>query len=388
MKSLSFLFAALFAANCMFAHEHDKHTHEHEHKHEHEQKHEHKEHEHCHGHDHERGVELSDAAAKLIGLKTARVELRRLASSIGFYGRVMSDPRALRRKSLPLAGFVAWHIGAPCEIRPGDEILRLVSPDAATMYGELATLEARFDAVKKSGAKNASLAAELAAKRIAYAAITNALVTVDARRGEFSLRATVRGRVDEQLVASGVFAERGTDILKMTEAKPPVVFALVPFSDARGLTDGAKARIGKRMGTMRVDRTRTDGLVGVWIAYDSDEHATTNAMLGESLYVTVETDETETPVACVPSAAVFRDGVTPSVFVRDEHDADLFVVKPIIPGRSVGGWVAVTGLDADDEVVSQGVYELRHALPAIGEKKAAGHFHADGTFHAGGEDDE
>ena len=376
MKFLSFLFATAFIANCACAHEHGKHEHDHKHAHEHE-------------HEHERGVELSDTAAKLIGLKTVRIEMRRLASSVGFYGRVMSDPRALRRKSLPLAGFVAWRIGAPCEIRPGDEILRLVSPDAAMAYGELATLEARFDAVKRSGAKNASLAAELAAKRIAYAAMTNALVTVNAGRGEFSLHATVRGRVDEQLVASGVFAERGTDILKMTEAKPPVVFALVPFSDARGLADGAKARVGRQMGTMRVDRTRTDGLVGVWIAYDIAGNGMPGATPGESVYVTVEADQSETPVSCVPSSAVFRDGVTPSVFVRDEHDADRFVVKPVVPGRSAVGWTAVTGLAADDEVVSQGVYELRHALPAVGgERKAAGHFHADGTFHAGEEDDE
>ena len=412
MKFLSYLFAAAFIVSCVYAHEHGKHEHEHEH--EHERKHEHKHvhdheyeqkheckhahdhahthehgHEHNHEHAHERGVEISEAAAELIGLKTAKVEMRRITSSVGFYGRAMSDPRALRRKSLPLAGFVAWRIGAPCEIRPGDEILRLVSPDAATAYGELATLEARVDAVKKSGAKNASLAAELAAKRIAYAAMTNALVTVDAGRGEFSLRATVRGRVNEQLVASGVFAERGTDILKMTETKPPVVFALVPFSDARGLADGAKARVGQQMGRMRVDRTRTDGLVGVWIAYEDGEHGMTHATPGESVYVTAETDQAETPVACVPSTAVFRDGVTPSVFVRDEHDEDLFVVKPVVPGRSAAGWTAVTGLDADDEVVSQGVYELRHALPAVGsEKKAAGHFHADGTFHADGEDKE
>ena len=67
-------------------------------------------------------MEISDAAAELIGLKTAKVEMRRIESAVGFYGRVMSDPRALRRKSLPLAGFVAWRIGAPCEIHPGDEI--------------------------------------------------------------------------------------------------------------------------------------------------------------------------------------------------------------------------------------------------------------------------
>ena len=150
MKLTSILFATAFVISCALAHDHD-----HEHKHEHA-------HEHDHDHElHERGVEISDAAAELIGLKTAKVEMRRIESAVGFYGRVMSDPRALRRKSLPLAGFVAWRIGAPCEIHPGDEILRLVSPDAATAYGELATLETRLDAVNKSGAKNASLAAEL-----------------------------------------------------------------------------------------------------------------------------------------------------------------------------------------------------------------------------------
>ena len=170
----------------------------------------------------------------------------------------------------------------------------------------------------------------------------------------------------------------------MTEAKPPVVFALVPFSDARGLADGAKARVGEHVGTMLVDRTRTDGLVGVWIACDENCDAHVKLVLGESVYVTVETDPAGKPVACVPSSAVFRDGVTPSVFVRDEHDADRFVVKPVVPGRSAAGWTAVTGLDEHDEVVSRGVYELRHALLAVGgEKKSAGHFHADGTFHAG-----
>ena len=135
---------------------------------------------------------------------------------------------------------------------------------------------------------------------------------------------------------------------------------------------------------MLVDRTRTDGLVGVWIACDENCDAHVKLVLGESVYVTVETDPAGKPVACVPSSAVFRDGVTPSVFVRDEHDADRFVVKPVVPGRSAAGWTAVAGLDEHDEVVARGVYELRHALPAVGgEKKAAGHFHADGTFHAG-----
>src|SRR5574344_356768 len=291
----------------------------------------------------ERGVEVSDAAAELIGLTLTRVEKRRLGSTVGFYGRVAPDPRARRSVSLPLPGFVSWRIGAPCEIKPGDELLRLVSPDAAAVRGELTVLETRVAAVRQAGARNAALAAELAAKRSAYAAMTNALEAVDAVSGEFVLRAAARG----------------------------------PVAEARGLADGSAARVGVRSGSVRVDRTRDDGLVGVWVTFEAEGASLPN--VGESVYVTHEFDPAGEAVACVPSAAIFREGITPCVFVRDEHDADRFVVKPVVPGVSAAGWTAVTGLAADEEVVSQGVYELKQALPSAGgEKKSAGHFHADG----------
>ena len=87
----------------------------------------------------------------------------------------------------------------------------------------------------------------------------------------------------------------------------------------------------------------------------------------------------------VPTAAIVRNGLDPVVFVRDEHDADTFLAVPVVPGASGSGWTAITGLDDPDaEVVTDGVYELKLALAAqSGNKKAAGHFHADGTFHEG-----
>ena len=35
------------------------------------------------------------------------------------------------------------------------------------------------------------------------------------------------------------------------------------------------------------------------------------------------------------------------------------------------------------EIVCEGAYELKLALPSAGAKKESGHFHADGTFHTG-----
>lgn len=336
-----------------------------------------------HEHDEsERGVEVSERAAEAIGLTVARPERRRVASTHSLYGRVVADPLASRTVALPLAGFV------PCVVRPhddvasGDELARLTSPDAAALFAEIQTLSARLDAVTRAGAKNAALASELAAKRAAYAALTYGLKAVDAAAGAFALTAPAAGRVTDVLAAPGGFVERGAAVLRLLERRPPVVCALVPVSDARTWTDGLAADVGAARGTIRLDRTRTDGLVGVWVSGLADAALT----MGETVRVTLETDAHETPVLCVPSAAVFQDGLTPSVFVRDDHDADRFVAHAVGLGASAGGWTAVTGLADDAEVVVQGVYELKQALPSLGgEKKVAGHFHADGKFHAGDE---
>ena len=392
MRCLTFVCAALLATHIAEAHEgcrsHAEHAHE---AHTHtapaahspapgEQGHDHDDHAHA---GEGRGVEVSDAAAEAIGLTVARPASRRLAATHGFYGRVVADPLAAREVALPLAGFVQCLVRPHDDVSAGAPLLRLVSPDAAAQAAEIQTLAARLDAVTRAGAKNAALAAELAARHAAYAAATQGLTAVDAATGTFELAAPEAGRVTELLYATGGFAERGAAVLRLTARRPPVVLALVPVADARTWTDGLVAEVGAARGTIRLDRTRTDGLVGVWVAGLADAPLA----LGETVRVTLEASTDAASVPCVPSAAVFRDGLAPAVFVRDAHDADRFVVKPVGLGASAGGWTAVTGLSDADEVVVQGVYELKQALPALGgEKKVAGHFHADGAFHAG--DDE
>lgn len=392
MRYLTFVCAAWLAAFVAEGHEgcasQAGHAHAHGEKRENHAHEEHAAHDHDNHDDHAhaaegRGVEVNDAAAEAIGLTVTRPTPRRLAATHGFYGRVVADPLAAREVALPLAGFVQCVVRPHDDVSAGAPLLRLVSPDAAAQAAEIRTLAARLDAVMRAGAKNAALAAELAARRAAYAAATQGLTAVDAATGTFELAAPEAGRVTELLCATGGFAERGAAVLRLTARRPPVVLALVPVADARTWTDGLAAEVGAARGTIRLDRTRTDGLVGVWVAGLADAPLA----LGETVRVTLEASADAAAVPCVPAAAVFRDGLEPAVFVRDAHDADRFVVKPVGLGASAGGWTAVTGLSDADEVVVQGVYELKQTLPALGgEKKVAGHFHADGTFHAG--DDE
>jgi hypothetical protein len=86
----------------------------------------------------------------------------------------------------------------------------------------------------------------------------------------------------------------------------------------------------------------------------------------------------------IPLAAVIRDGVTPIVFRRDPDNPDRAIrIKPDL-GVSDGRWIVVTsGLRLGDEVVVNGNYQLM--LATSGSASQAGHFHADGTFHTGGD---
>ena len=153
------------------------------------------------------------------------------------------------------------------------------------------------------------------------------------------------------------------------------------------LADGLAASVAGETGSLILDRTRNDGLVDVWFVYAPE--AKPSVRLGESVALEIRTAATGEAVTAVPSAAIFRDGLQPTVMVRDDEDEDRFVTQAVTPGASANGWTEVKDLAVGTEVVVQGLYELRQALPQAGAaKRVAGHFHADGKFHAGGHDDE
>ena len=379
-------------------HHHDDHSHhhgdhdDHDHHHEgHEHHHDEQGHHHDHGHEeadhaqqgHLRSLEVSDAAAELVGLQTTKITARRIVSTKEILVRAVPDGRAARILSVPLTGVVTFAVTAPSHVKKGDELLQVASPDAAAQFGEIVALRARLEQLERNGAKNAALVAELATKEAAYAATTNGLVARAPREGRFALLSPVNGRVTELQLSGGMLADRGTSALRMTADSSPRFFGLIPVSESAVLEEGQVARVGEWEGTIRLDWTRTDGLVGVWFDLASDPVRAIR--LGTTATLSIVTDACEQPVAAISEDWIFRDGLTPSVFVRDPEDADRFLVKAVETGLSANGWLEVKNLDVGTEVVSRGVYELKLALASQSgnSKRAAGHFHADGRFHEG-----
>ena len=123
-----------------------------------------------HGHGEERGVEVSEAASKLIGLTTVRAEQRVLDSIVTVPARVVENPKAARTISARIGGFVTYTAAAPQAVAPDERLFEFVSPEAAAQHGELKALESRLEQLTTAGAKNAQLKTDLSIARITYAA--------------------------------------------------------------------------------------------------------------------------------------------------------------------------------------------------------------------------
>lgn len=93
------------------------------------------------------------------------------------------------------------------------------------------------------------------------------------------------------------------------------------------------------------------------------------------------------PEIAVPHAAVVRDGLTSKVYVRDPKNAEQVIETDVDLGPDDGRWVAVlAGVNVGDEVVLAGAYELKVARAS--QPQVKGHFHADGSFHEGDDEDD
>lgn len=104
---------------------------------------------------------------------------------------------------------------------------------------------------------------------------------------------------------------------------------------------------------------------------------------GVSAFLEIEAESTDGPALAIPRSAVVKDGITHVFFRRDPGNPNQVIRVEADLGVSDGRWVAVnSGLMLNDEVVLDGVYELKLASEQSGITQKGGHFHADGTFHA------
>ena len=336
-----------------------------------------------------KAVSVAKAVQDVMGLKTVRAERRRVTSTVVFAGRYELSPDARKVVATPVAGRLTLLVKPLAEVKKGDALFKVSSPDLVARSHDIEALEKRVNVYREIKTPNAALENELAVKRAERAAM---LAGAEEKDGVVTVRAADGGMVESLSAQDGAWLETGAAAVQTVRTHDLRFKAPVAASDALKLRNGMTAKVGEHHGRLRIGVGDDTGIVPIYVLFDKDVHA----LAGARSRAECVTDDTEEPHIAVPSKCIVSIGLQPTVFVRDPHNAERFIATPVVPGASGGGWTAVEGLSPHAknphtrdlfphrcEVVSDGAYELKLALSSAGGLKSAGHFHADGTFHEG-----
>lgn len=329
------------------------------------------------------------------------------------HGQMVIPPHAVTTYALPAAGRVTFSVKSAQQVRKGELLYTLASPDIVEMEGnasqaqaaldraaaELATLKQRRSQLEKIGTQNSELntsiqfkEAEIHSLQAALAASNNKLKLVTdsgaLKNNLLHVYAAADGSVQSVNMTQGSWGEQGAPALVMTNKGEleftTTIYGADPVHYAKAqlaLTSGKNTELLN--GTLRVadqvdPSTQSRTLYFVPDRMPEGTHAGQLARL--DLY---SHDSATDGFIPVPNSAVVKVGVNDVVFIKAGDDT--FVMKKVetLPARQ--GKTPVKGLTPGQTIVTKGGYELKYILPTgdAGSKKAAGHFHADGQFHEG-----
>ena len=397
MKTLLATFFALFAASTFSAEHNYHHNHANcsgEHNHDlsrHEEKHHHGEHNTCNGehnhnhnehadsHDDHSGalaVEINEASAKNAGIETVHPRKRASGSEYAFNGRFELVPEAREIIASPVAGKMELKVKSLMHVKKGDTLFTVTSPEIVSRTKEIEILEKRLQVFRDIKTPNAELENNLSLKKSELNAL---LMGYTANNGTIEVKAPKSGVIEELLELNGTWLETGSAVLKLTDTRNTRFKGLIPADEAARLKDLMPANVKGMSGSIRLGIGAENGLVPTYVVFENAP----NAIVGARDTATVIMGGSGKVETAVPDSAIVEINLVKHVFVRDNHNKNRFIALSVTTGEKSGGWTNVTGLpEGHIEVVSKGAYQLKLASSSSG-KSAAGHFHADGTFHEG-----
>lgn len=209
------------------------------------------------------------------------------------------------------------------------------------------------------------------------------------------VRATGAGVVQTLQATDGAYVEPPSVVVTTVDPSRIRFRAMGLQSDLPRLSNGAKAGIvPPRTAGLDINDAIPATLI---IGLEADPEQRTITLLatpaelrswtrpGVSAFLEVVVETTDGPSLAIPRSAVVKDGLTHVFFRRDPDDPNQAIRVEADLGVDDGRWVVInSGVALGDEVVVDGVYQL--LLATAGSTQEGGHFHADGTFHAGEDD--
>lgn len=397
------------------------------------------------GHDHSGGssekvVPIPDSVKINLGLVFAKAKYRAIASTIPLSGHFELTPSAQHHYSVPLTGRMNILIQPLQEIKQGQLIAEIDSPKWRELQQKL--IEANSSLTSAKAELLRAEAAERAAGKIqgieddsnVYKADRNVAISnvnaAKANLNQLTLQAsTYTGMTVEKLnkisnkkpywadlhkvpifaisegiaqeikTSSGTWVEEGSEIIHIVNPKHLRFKAIALQSDVYdNLRNGQSAVISPPTGPGEIRTNQAiKGIIRLGMT-GNPEIRTIDVfidLINKQLPLWVKPEMSavarvttsgslDDEELSIPSRAIIQDGLD-IVYFRVDYKNKNSVIRTIADsGPSDGKWTTIySGLAEDDQVVVDGVYQLKLATSAQATK--GGHFEADGTWHEGGE---
>ena len=209
------------------------------------------------------------------------------------------------------------------------------------------------------------------------------------------LEAQADGLVESVAVTRGSWAE--ANALVATAVDPAALrFRAVGLqSDLSKLRDGLSVKIVPALSDGISPNDHITGTLAIGLNADPDRRTIDLVVTlppgerpawtrnGVSAFLEIAIEQSGAGELAVPQGSVVQDELNSVIFRRDPKDPNKVIRMEADLGVSDGRWVAIrSGVKAGDEVVLNGAYDLN--LMGGGKTRGeGGHFHPDGTYHAG-----
>ena len=335
-------------------------------------------------------LKLTDSAQQRI--RTARVEQRLLSQAIVAPGAVALDLGKMAKVSSRLEGQVEEvFVQLGNQVKEGDPLLAIGSLKLDELVQEFLVSKVQVDLRQANFQRTKKLHAELIVSerrlmedRAQYfeAQAINQHVTEKLQNmgllkkdldellhshtmegHRYIIKAPLTGTISDQTAVLGQGVKTGDHLFEVVDTSQVWVFANLPIEQAQHFKEGDRGTILPK-GREPIDASLAyispvadKATLTVQFRFDVDNR---QGLLKPHEYVEIRLEEGEAEILAIPiTAPTMVEGVR-GVFVKDEKG---YRFTSMTFGQESDGWLEVLdGLRTGDEVVTEGVFDLKNAL--------------------------
>jgi cobalt-zinc-cadmium efflux system membrane fusion protein len=179
----------------------------------------------------------------------------------------------------------------------------------------------------------------------------------------YIIKSPLNGTISEQTVVLGQGVSTGDHLFEVVDIRQVWVFANLPIEQAQRFKEGdrgtilAKGREPIEAPLVYIAPVADKATLTIQLRFDVDNR---QGLLKPNEYVEVRLEEGSSSILAIPvTASTLVEGVR-GVFVKHNND---YRFTPVKLGQESDGWIEVTeGLTTGDEVVIEGVFDLKNSL--------------------------